>query len=228
MYLSKVTLNGRDRRVWREMADCHELHRTLMSAFPDGLGDEARAACGLLFRPEQDRAGLTPVVLAQSTVLPDWGRLPDGFALRHACKPVDALWQGLTAGRQLRFRLRANPTKRLGTAGERVTDPLAGKRVHLRSEEAQLAWLARKGEGGGFRATRVQASPEVTNVQARPQDTVQGRRRTEGRTDRLTFGAVLFDGELEVTDAGVFRATLAAGVGAGKAYGFGLLSVAPA
>lgn len=44
----------------------------------------------------------------------------------------------------------------------------------------------------------------------------------------LTFGAVLFEGVLRVTDAAAFRAALERGIGSGKAYGFGLLSVAPA
>ena len=43
---------------------------------------------------------------------------------------------------------------------------------------------------------------------------------------RLTFGDVLFEGRLRVTDAALFRQTLEHGIGSGKAYGFGLLSVA--
>jgi CRISPR system Cascade subunit CasE len=43
----------------------------------------------------------------------------------------------------------------------------------------------------------------------------------------MTFGSVLFEGRLAITDTEQFRATLAAGIGSGKAYGFGLLSVAP-
>jgi CRISPR system Cascade subunit CasE len=37
---------------------------------------------------------------------------------------------------------------------------------------------------------------------------------------------VLFNGTLAVTDPERFRAALATGIGSGKAYGFGLLSVA--
>ena len=48
------------------------------------------------------------------------------------------------------------------------------------------------------------------------------------RTSRLTFASVLFDGELVVTDAELFRTALASGVGTSKAYGFGLLSIARA
>ena len=43
----------------------------------------------------------------------------------------------------------------------------------------------------------------------------------------MTHLAVRFDGLLRVTDAGDFRETLICGIGPGKAYGFGLLSIAP-
>ena len=39
-------------------------------------------------------------------------------------------------------------------------------------------------------------------------------------------GAVLFEGRLEVTDRTMFLEALRGGIGSGKAFGFGLLSVA--
>ena len=47
-------------------------------------------------------------------------------------------------------------------------------------------------------------------------------------TGRMTFGDVVFEGRLVVTDVERFRQALADGIGSGKAFGFGLLSVAPA
>ncbi|MEW6230192.1 MAG: type I-E CRISPR-associated protein Cas6/Cse3/CasE, partial [Bacillota bacterium] len=48
------------------------------------------------------------------------------------------------------------------------------------------------------------------------------------RRSPLTFAAVEFEGHLTVLDPERFRETLRRGVGPGKAYGFGLLSIAPA
>jgi len=44
----------------------------------------------------------------------------------------------------------------------------------------------------------------------------------------MAFGAALFEGVLEVAEAAAFGAALREGVGPGKAFGFGLLSVARA
>ena len=67
-------------------------------------------------------------------------------------------------------------------------------------------------------------------VDPRPDGWVRGEKKdkSDGRVHSISCRAVLFDGLLEVTDADAFRNTLAAGVGPGKGFGFGLLSVAPA
>ena len=57
MYLSKLTLNPRHPQARLDAANCHELHRTLLSAFPADVqkasgGLEARSQFGLLYRIE--------------------------------------------------------------------------------------------------------------------------------------------------------------------------------
>ena len=44
----------------------------------------------------------------------------------------------------------------------------------------------------------------------------------------IVLDAVLFDGLLTITDTASFQRILVAGLGSGKAFGFGLLSIAPA
>ena len=51
MYLSRLILNPRSRAVRRELADCQELHRTIMAGFPDVPSDgDARSQLGVLYR----------------------------------------------------------------------------------------------------------------------------------------------------------------------------------
>jgi CRISPR system Cascade subunit CasE len=229
MYLSRLVLNPRDPRVRRDLANCQELHRTLLCAFPDGVAGDgvgARAQYGLLYRTEQDPRTGDVQVLVQSAVEPDWRRLPAAYARSWACKEIGGVVEGVTVGTRLRFRLRANPTRRIGRVRHPGDERLLGKRVELAREADQLEWLARKGSMGGFRLLTVRARPDVPRVQAAPEGKVTGwRQRSEG-ADRLTFGSVLFEGELEVMDVPAFRTTLQQGIGAGKAYGFGLLSIA--
>ncbi|MGH9839497.1 MAG: type I-E CRISPR-associated protein Cas6/Cse3/CasE [Blastocatellia bacterium] len=222
LFLSRLKLNPRDRHVRRDLADCHDLHRTLLTAFPQAEGETARAQFGVLFRLDAGRDG-SAVLLVQSKLEPDWARLPEGYLLeRAACKTVADLYDGLQTGQRLIFRLRANPTKRLPLLKESRVGKERGKRVELQREEDQLAWLRRKSTEHGFRLLSAHVNPDIANLRASPEQKTFGRRAGE----RLTFGAVLFEGELEITDATRFRQTLADGIGAGKAYGFGLLSIA--
>ncbi len=240
MYLSKLALDPRHPLARRDTGNCQELHRTLLSAFPaapskESSRREARARFGLLYRMETDPRTGRPIVIAQSGDEPDWSRLPAGYlataAIKPDCKPVAERYATISNGQVLRFRLRANPTKRCGRQGK-----LPGHRLALTSEAEQLAWLERKAAGAGFSLMTVEttvgppgsASAAVADVRIDPDARQYGWRAADGAQVKLTFGAALFEGLLRVTDAERLREAIAAGIGSGKAYGFGLLSVAPA
>ncbi len=232
LYLSRLILNSRNREVRKDLADCHKLHQRIMTGFPTADGASPRAEFGVLYRPEVDsRSGIVSV-LVQSLHVPDWSRLPHTESLHPyllplpglenpAVKPIGAAIAGLRLQDQLRFRLRANPTKRLATRRPQPReDPLLGKRVALLREEEQLAWLHRHAEQAGFAVLDVQVRPD------RGLGAMQTGEQQAAERRRLTFGAVVFDGRLQITDLERFRQALCRGIGSGKAYGFGLLSLA--
>jgi CRISPR system Cascade subunit CasE len=213
MYLSRLILNPRNRRVQKEIAQPYQMHRSLMRAFPDDLkeGNER-----VLFRLETARTGdLT--LLVQSLTLPDWSWLAEPEArgyLLPVDKPNPAVKSfdiNLAIGQVLAFRLRANPTVK------RRFDEETHKRVGLYREEEQIEWLKRKGEQGGFR---------VLSVRTSNQDTINGYIRRDEERHKLKLLAVQFDGLLQVTDPDRLCETVRRGVGSGKGLGFGLLSLA--
>lgn len=219
MYLSRLILNPRSRRVQRELAEPYEMHRSIMRAFRDDLqqGEER-----VLWRvDEHPRWGLT--LLVQSRDLPAWAWLLEdgaqGYLLpaeeaNPAVKPFDlqpAIGQAFT------FRLRANPTKRMGRGAEKN----ASKRIGLYTEDEQLAWLTRKGEQHGFRVLQAQVSRDG---KIKDEDAIH---RGEV-THKLELLSVQFDGVLQVTDPGLLLRAVETGIGSGKGFGFGLLSLAPA
>lgn len=228
MYLTRLTLDARDGRVRTDLSDTHRLHRRLMALFPADLGDTARASAGVLFRVES--LGERPVVLLQSALEPDPASLPPGWLAASfdgvspaSVKPLGEAWGALRSGAVLRFRLLANPARKIET---RSVDGARrnGKRVPLRSEEGALTWLARKGSAGGFELIPSEDWPERPDVAATP----AGRSVGSRAGGAVTVEGVLFEGRLRVTDADAFRATLRTGVGPGKSFGYGMLSVAGA
>jgi CRISPR system Cascade subunit CasE len=236
MYLSRLVLNPRSRAVRNDLSDCRNLHRTILSAFPQANKEQggARVEFGVLFRADTDPRSGRVTLLVQSQTEPDWSRLAQKDYLldnfdeldNPAVKQVDKSYEALSEGARLRFRLRANPTKRLPLLKENRVAKERGQRIELRREEDQLDWLRRKGEQHGFRLLAASVNPNILNARANPEGKVIGWR--ERSQPPMKFGSALFEGELEITNADDFKATLRNGIGSGKAYGFGLLSVAPA
>jgi len=208
MYLSRLILNPRSRHARRDISVPYEMHRTIMRAFPStDQGGPGR----VMFRLEPMRPDHPPVVIVQSQKEPDWSCLRAAdYALGIDHKPLNI---AASAGQHFRFRLRANPTVRRKNGD----GPDARSSRHgLFREEDQLAWLKRKGQAAGF-----------TPVSVRTRDAGKTITRRGPGPQHVHF-AVTYEGILRVTDPAAFQQGIAAGIGPAKAFGFGLLSVAPA
>jgi CRISPR system Cascade subunit CasE len=113
------------------------------------------------------------------------------------------------------FQLCANPTKKVASKPD-GTVTKNGRRVPLGKRDELVEWIKRKGDLGGF------AVHEAT-LRTFP----RGREYFEkdGRTG--LHSAVEFQGALTVTDPAKFHETFTRGIGSAKAFGFGLLVIAP-
>jgi len=212
-----------------------------MNAFPKATDEKkakAREEFGVLFRADVGDNLNRVIVYVQSAVKPDWAFLDGrrdylyGNVDNPACKEITSTYQQLQNDQVLSFRLRANPTKRIAKS-------LKGKRVGLLREKEQLAWLIRKGQerekgqAGGFELLTKCIKDENGEIQQIPRVNVQPEgkqnwhKKEGGHSHNTTHLAVRFDGLLRITDAEAFRQTLARGIGPAKAFGFGLLSIAP-
>lgn len=222
MYLSRLILNPRSRQVRSDLARPYEMHRTLLNAFPQGDVQVQRIdedAIGLLYRLDEDARTGDLHLLVQSQQAPQWAFLAEsGYLLPVAGNPATReVTLQLQPGQMLAFRLRANPTRRV-SAGKGNK----GKRVGIYKEQEQEAWLQRKGDQHGFRVLQVQVSRNDLLKQA------GAIHDDKGNVHDLKLFSVQFDGVLQVVDAERLIQTIGAGIGSGKAFGFGLLSVARA
>ncbi len=229
LYLSRLILNSRSRQVRIDLADPYEMHRTLCFAFPG----KDEGGCGrILWRVDHDRQQDVYVVYVQSDLKPDWTKLVHRFGdyLDDVDRENQA-WREITpetftfdAGRRLAFRLRANPSKKVGTSTK--ADRLAGhksngKRVALCKSEDQIAWLQTKAEANGFKVRHVNLTQAMTVREMG----ASGGRRSDNRRGISVF-VVQFDGILEVIRPEAFREALFSGIGPAKGLGMGLLSIA--
>lgn len=203
MQLTQLRLDARNAQARRDLADPYDMHRTLVRAF---VRDERERPPRFLWRLEPGQDWSRPTVLVQSDQPGDWTFLSDvqGYLAGSELPAAKAFEPGslVDASARLRFRLAANPT---------VTRQ--SKRLGLIGEEAQLAWLERQGARHGF---------DVVAALVTGSDMLHGHRSGS----RVSLRRVLFEGVLQVRDAKALRHALATGIGPGKAFGCGLLSLA--
>lgn len=201
MYLTRLRLNPGSAQARRDLGNPYEMHRTLVRAFVAGEND---VPARFLWRLQLDGAWTNPEVLVQSAHVGNWTpleALPGYLADSPQCKRI-SLGTWLQPGRRYRFRLRANPTV--------CRD---GKRVGLIGEDAQTSWLHKRAPAHGFR---------VESVLVTGTEVLKALRGSKP----ITLRAATFEGYLECTDVASLEQALLTGVGRGKAFGLGLLSIA--
>lgn len=218
MYLSRLLLNHNSRQVQRETADPYNLHRTLMQAFTHN-----RDQSGILHRLETHPRTGHITLLVQSQAEPNWSHLQEsGYLLptdpftplpNPAVKP---LVLALHHGQILRFRLIANPTVKRD-----------GKRHALYKEEDQRRWLETKGTGCQEKK-RPSLGFKILEMAIQKEGNQYGHIHRDNQKHKLTIHTVQYNGRLQITDTTAFTTALQQGIGPAKAFGCGLLSLAPA
>ncbi len=222
MYLSFLHLNPSSAMVQKDVRDVGAMHSRVMQAFPDVLDptSKARSHFGVLYRLEYSRAAGW-VLYVQSRTKPTWAFLPQDYLVVNDSMPASAVksvagaYSSLNEGQLVRFRLRANVTKKVDTKSSPDGQRRNGRRVPLYREEDQIAWLVRMATHHGFKPRQVVIAAAGASE------------RVRSYLGNKTLQGVLFEGILEIRDPVLFRAALKSGIGPGKAYGFGLLSIAP-
>ncbi len=208
MYLSKVILDIRHPSARQALSDANDMHRNLMAGFVmDSDLEMPRAEKSVLYRVIEKRDQI--YLLVSSNEKPNPAELAKrGLNTDETMiRDVSSLREKLSAGRLLRFELLASPCKKLGGEAN-------GRRFFLQTAEERLNWLKRKGEQGGFEVLFADETGARVDV--------VGRR--EGK--QVKNSAVLFSGLLRITDAEAFWASYTCGIGPGKAYGLGMLTIA--
>jgi CRISPR system Cascade subunit CasE len=202
MHLTRLNLNSQHWQARRDLSDAYEMHRSLSRAF---VADAASKPARFLWRLESAGSSAAgPMVLIQSEGAPNWTALtslPNYLARAPEVKEF-AMEPLVDLQSRYRFRLLANPT---------VTRD--GKRLGLVGNDAQLAWLARQGERHGFaiEAARVDTT-----------DTMGSRKGDQ----RISLRRACFDGFLRVDNTALLIQAIQLGIGPGKAFGCGMLSIA--
>lgn len=210
MYLSRVELDVTRRATMRALAAPQKLHGAVESAFP---GERRRR----LWRLDHWNGKLYLLLLSED--LPNLLEISDQFGPVNRqgsteIREYNQLLERIVPGSVWQFRLTANPTK--SCAGEAGAEHRGKVLAHC-TVEYQEKWLLDRAEKHGFRL-----EPDGFTVTAsRWLHFAKGG--MQNRTVSLL--SVTYEGVLQVTEPDLFRTLLTSGIGRGKAYGLGLMTV---
>lgn len=205
LHLTQILVSYEDAVRLLKIRDTYDWHQRIWQAF-GGRDGQPR---DFLIRVDRKEEAYRVIILSRSVPQkPDWcptdcfgtKRIPDEF---------------FAYGRY-RFSLLANPTNKLRVNNADGTRKKNGRRAPITSREKLIAWLQRKAESGGF-------AIDSDSLRTIP----RGREFFHKPDAHGTHTAIEFQGQLTVIDLMQFRSTVAAGIGSAKAFGFGLLVLAP-
>ncbi len=120
-------------------------------------------------------------------------------------KSYDKLLDSLSDGSTWKFRLTANPTVSKSHQGNNGQ----GKIIACNSIEEQKEWLLRKADKHGFQVNGFNITQSIW-------------KKFE---NQVSFLSVTYEGILTIENVALFREALINGIGRGKAYGMGLLTI---
>ncbi|MDT0614648.1 type I-E CRISPR-associated protein Cas6/Cse3/CasE [Streptomyces lancefieldiae] len=243
-YLSRIRINPLRAESRTLLASPRAMHAAVQGGLP-GLPAQERT----LWRLDADNPH-RPQLFVLTTDKPDWTHLveqagwPGADGEHYAIRDYAPLLQQLAPGRSFAFRLTANPvqnTNRPDKPTPRQQERLdAGERrsfrIGHRTAAAQLTWFLTRTARWGFdipTAPHLDATRDTSGKPPRDIRITTRQRRSFGKGNltakeaQVVMHAVTFEGSLRVTDSALLTERLLAGIGPTKAYGCGLLTLAP-
>lgn len=206
MYLSRIRLNTRKRNTAIALSNPQKFHGAIESAF---MEDRERNLWRI------DNLGNELYLLLLSQHRPELSGIVKQFGYDEEpaeTKTYEPLLDKIVNGSRWQFRLTANPTKCIKKGND---DALRGKVKALVSVEQQEQWLFDHADAYGFALKPGDFRVTRTHTYTFKK---QGKHR-------VSIHSVTFDGVLTVIDSEKFLSALTSGIGRGKAYGNGLLTV---
>ncbi|MFJ5924638.1 type I-E CRISPR-associated protein Cas6/Cse3/CasE [Kitasatospora sp. NPDC092948] len=244
-YLSRVRVNPLRAASRTLLANPRALHGAVLAGVPDTApGDR------ILWRLDADHPR-RPVLLVLTPSKPDWTHLveqagwPDAEGEHYAVRDYRPLLDRLAVGREFAFRLKASPvqnTSKPDKPGAHQTKTAAelhhrSYRMPHRTAGQQLGWFLDRTSRWGFTIPAAHTDepapglePPVGAPQAgdvRITDRSRATFTKPGTRTPVTLTTATFEGRLRIADPGLLKAALLGGIGPSKAYGCGLLTLAP-
>ncbi|GAB1646740.1 type I-E CRISPR-associated protein Cas6/Cse3/CasE [Krasilnikovia sp. MM14-A1259] len=220
MYLTRFRINGARRGARKLLDSPQAMHAGVLAGFPT-VEDHTRAGARTLWRLDQSTDRQITLYIV-SPGRPDLTHLVEqaGWPAidTWTTRPYQPFLATLQDGQHWAFRLTANPVR----SGRRTDGADTQRYGHLTADQ-QVRWLTDRAERHGFTITdQADGQPNLLLHQRQTLRFV----RNHGQRP-VTVITATYDGVLTIQDTQTFRTVLTGGIGHARAYGCGLLTLAP-
>ena len=230
MYLSRIELDIRRRETLSALAYPVVMHGAIEDSFD--RKDERK-----LWRIDTLGDKTYLLLLSQSELKPD--HLIEQFSPKYDTHPresffiqkdYDPLLNRIENGQKYQFRLCANPVH--NTRKNKDNTSSERKRLAHVTHEQQCDWLLKRAESLGFSLEQGDAytASDGSLYHTHPSfevvsDTWKIFQKGNSQTAKVTLRQTTFEGVLTVSKVDLFKEKLTQGIGHGKAYGCGLMTI---
>ncbi|MCX4681570.1 type I-E CRISPR-associated protein Cas6/Cse3/CasE [Streptomyces sp. NBC_01433] len=228
-HLTRCPLNPA--RARHLTASPQRLHAAVASAFPPPPSGTAPGHRVLWRLDETRHPHRQSTLLMVSSTPPDLTHVIEQAGWPHHTNPDNPGWdtrpytpllEALRPGTRLYFRLTANPTRDVVHPSRRRS-----VRTALTTPTEQVQWLLDRAPKAGFTIPQRIEQPDQPQLTLTANQMLDFTRTpAEHRSRNVRIRTVTYEGHLHVTDPEALRHALTHGIGRGKAYGCGLLTLA--
>lgn len=212
MFLTKIAYDRRRWDVVHDIDDRDRLHKKMLKLFPNdpaGGRDDARAFMSVLFRVEEK------FILLQSKLAPKPTRISQGYVLE-GTKDVTNNYASVREGAAYQFRLDANTSMKVPVdGGEWIPNADRSTLTRVKVRRIGCGNFAERRRWFEMRMERCGIDSSDFVMESLPVVRAKG----------VAYEATRFEGRLTVERLEDFRRAIEGGIGQGKAYGLGMISI---
>lgn len=234
-FLSRIRINLFREASRKLLTNPHVTHGAVLAGLPDPEAERP------LWRWDSERER-RPHLLVLTSAAPDWTHLveqcgwPAADGDHVTTRDYTPLLRQLGSGREFAFRVTVNPVQNVPAP---TTEPASGPpakrgralRMGHRTATHQQRWFLQRAGRWGFEIPSALLGGIDTGADEVPDMRITQRQRLSFEKKKGGKPVVLhiatFEGRLRITDSELFTRTLLGGLGPAKAYGCGLLTLAP-
>lgn len=213
MYLTSIQLNPAKASTRFMLGSYQRVHATVMALHPSLKNDERVLWRIDTINNKKNLVILSPTEFDITSCISEYGFDKSMNGTSRTVR-FDKVFEKLEGKDFYRFRVAVKPVKRFTDKNNKTVERA------LKTDKDQIEWFLEKTKGWGFLT-----DPRSLKIASKEHLDITRKREEKSNGRNFNLSPVFFEGILQITDKEKFVESMKNGMGRGKAYGCGLLTL---